>query len=64
MMDFLPVSVATLSITVFFLKIFLFTFLAMLGLSCGTRDVSLQLVRSGSLTRDQTRASCIGSTVS
>ena len=46
--------------SIFFL---IFTYLAVLGLTCDTWDIKslLQHMGSSSLTRDQTQAPCIGS---
>ena len=46
---------------IFFLKMSIFIYPAVLGLSCCMQDLQLQHVGSSSLTRDQTWVPCIGS---
>ena len=45
---------------IYLFKKYLFIYLAALGLSCGMWDLQLWHVESSSLTRDQTRAPCVG----
>ena len=45
----------------FGISVFIFTYLAVLGLGCSMWDLYLQHVQSSSLTREKTRVPCIGS---